>query len=105
MAKLLTVQNNTAPNIILTLDRSGQVINVTGCTVDLIMNLNGGVVNTGHTSCTLTNPTGGIVTYVPQVGDFATNGTYNCEVRITYGDGTVETLYQNFQIVVRTKLS
>lgn len=105
MAKLFNVQSNTAPNIILTLEREGSPINVTGCTVDLIMNLSGTVVNTGHTGCALTTPTSGVVTYTPTAADFATAGLYNCEVRITYADTTVETLYQKFQIQVRSKLS
>lgn len=108
--KLLSVEDNTAPPIVLTLERDNgdgttTAINVTGCTVALIINLNGTVTNTGHQSCSLTTPTSGIVTYTTQTADFATPGTYNCEVKITYGDGTIETLYEKFQVKARPKLS
>lgn len=105
MPKLLSVQSNTAPPIVLTLQRSGSPIDVTGCTVSLIINLNGTVINTGHQTCALTTPASGIVTYTTNAADFTTAGLYNCEVKIVYGDGTVETLYQKFQISVRSKLS
>lgn len=104
MAKIYTVQNNTAPPIVITLERDGNPIDVTGATVDLYINLNGTVTNTGHTSCTLTTPASGVVTYTTEAADFATAGSYNCEVKITYGDGTVETIYQEFQVVSRSDL-
>ena len=104
--KLLTVEDNTAPPITLTLERDGVAINVTGCTVDLyIKNPSGSITNTGHTSCTLTTPGSGIVTYTTQSTDFPVGATYNCEVKITYGDATVETLYETFNVVARTKLN
>ena len=102
--KLLQVEDNTAPNIVLTLERDDEAIDVTGATVDLYITLDGTVTNSGHTGCTLTTPTSGIVTYSPEATDFATNGTYKCEIKITYGDATVETLYETFNVQVRTKL-
>lgn len=104
MAKLFSVVGNTEPQIVLTLLLGGVPINLTGNTVDLFMNLKGTVVNTGHTLCALTTPLSGIVTYTPHTGDFATSGTYNCEARITYGDTTLQTIYQTFQIQVRDNL-
>lgn len=104
MPKLFTVQNNTAPPIVLTLERSDNPINVTGATVDLYINLTGTVVNTGHTSCALTTPAAGVVTYTTHASDFTTPGVYNCEIKISYGDGTIETLYQKFQVSSRVDL-
>jgi hypothetical protein len=104
MPKLFSVKTNDAPDIVLTLLRSNSPINVAGATVDLFMNLNGTIANTGHTSCTLTTPLAGIVTYSPTSTDFAAAGTYNCEVRITYPDATTEILYQKFTISVRDNL-
>lgn len=103
--QLLTVEDNTAPNIVLTLERSGVAIDVTGGTVALIIKLGATITNTGHQTCTLTTPASGIVTYSPLAADFATPGTYNCEIKITYGDGTVEILYEKFNVKARAKLS
>jgi hypothetical protein len=111
MSKLFLVEDNNAPSMVLTLVRkvagssSTTAIDVTGCTVDLIINLNGTVTNTGHTACTLTTPASGIVTYTIHATDFATPGLYNCETRITYADATVETIYEKFQVQARAKLS
>lgn len=104
MAKLLTVKSNSAPSIIITLERSGSPINVTGCTVDLFINLSGSVINTGHTGCTLTTPASGIVTYDLLAADTATAGLANCEARITYADTSVEIIYQKFQLNIRDNL-
>lgn len=105
--KLLFVEDNTAPAIILTLQRKPALtaINVTGCTVNLYINLNSALTNTGHTACTLTTPASGIVTYTILAADFATPGTYDCEVKITYADATIETIYEKFNVVARTKLT
>lgn len=104
--KLLFVEDNTAPAIVLTLQRKPALtaINVTGCTVNLYINLAGTLKNSGHTMCALTTPASGIVTYTILAADFATPGTYDCEVKITYGDSTVETIYEKFNVVARTKL-
>lgn len=104
MAKLFTVKSNSEPSIIITLERSGTAIDVTGATVDLFINLNGTVINTGHTSCALTTPVSGIVTYDLTAADTATPGLANCEVRITYSGGGVETIYQKFQLNIRDNL-
>ena len=108
--KLLTVEDNTAPPITITLQRkvSGGTpvsIDVTDCDVDLYIKLGDTITNTGHTACVLTTPGTGIVTYTTQAADFATPGTYDCEVKITYDDGTIETIYEKFTTIVRTKIS
>jgi hypothetical protein len=103
--KLLVVEDNTAPAIVLTLQRSGSAINVTGGTVDLYISLGGTITNTGHTACSLTSPASGIVTYQPVTGDFATPGTYNCEAKITYVDSRIETVYEKFTVNARARIS
>lgn len=107
MSKLFSVTTNTAPPIVLTLTRNGVVIDLTTVTnVDLSMSLNGTITNTGHTSCSINSPaSAGIVTYTPQASDFASAGLLNCEVKLTYSGGTIERLYQTFQIQVRAKLN
>lgn len=105
MPKLLSVVTNTAPTITISLVRSSAAINLTGCSVTLIMSLNGTVINSGHQTCTISTPaTSGIVTYALLTADTATSGTLQCEVKITYGDATTEIIYQKFQISVRDHL-
>lgn len=95
MAKIIinTVMGNTAPPLTLTCERDDVAINVTGCTVDLYIYKRKVLQNTGHTSCTLTTPASGVVTYVRQAGDTTTSGSYNCDLKVTYADATFEILY------------
>lgn len=105
MAKIFSVKTNTAPTLTITLQRDGVAIDLTGCSVNLYINLSGTVVNTGHTSCTVSTPaTSGVITYHLQASDTATIGLHNCEVKITYGDATTEIVYQKFQLSVRDNL-
>lgn len=104
--KLLLVEDNSAPDISITLQRDGSAINLsTVGSIDLFINLDGTITNTGHTACTVVDPLAGTILYTPQTVDFATPGSYNAEVKITYGDGSVETIYEKFKISARTKLS
>lgn len=99
------VQGNTAPPIDLTLDRDGSVIDLTGCTVSLIISQNNAITNAGHQSCTITSPaTAGKIRYLPQAADFAT-GSAVADVKITYSDTTVEILYEQAKFRVRSKLA
>lgn len=102
----LTVEENSAPNIDLILQRNSDRIDVTGATVVLVItNKAGTVVNTGHQTCTITDATQGEVTYAVNAADFANPGTYNAEVKITYANNTVERLYEVITIVARRKLA
>lgn len=99
-----TVQNNTAPPIQFTVERSGSPIDVTGCTVALVITRGTTVTNTGHQTCTLVTPSAGIVRYTPQTGDFPSPGTYKGDIKITYADTTVEYLYEQAKFKVRKKV-
>jgi hypothetical protein len=50
------------------------------------------------------DPLLGTIVYTPGASDFTDPGAYNAEVVITYGDGTIETIYEKFKIQARTKL-
>jgi hypothetical protein len=101
---LKIVEGNTAPPFSITCQRNGTVIDLTGCTVNLIIT-NGLVqTNIGHTACTNSNPTTGVVIYTPQTGDFATAGSYTCDVAITYANLSVETIYDQLKITARLKV-
>lgn len=98
------VAANTAPPMLLTLDRNGVAIDVTGCTCTLkIVSPSGTTTNSGS-SLTLVTPTAGIVQFTPIAADFPTAGTYTSEVKIVYTGGGVERLYQFQKFKVRTAL-
>jgi hypothetical protein len=102
--KLLIVEENTAPDIQMTLNRDGSPINLTTVSaIDLYITLNG-VVTNPVTACSVVDPLLGTIVYTPGANDFTDPGSYNAEVVITYGDGTVETIYEKFKIQARTKL-
>lgn len=96
-----TVAGNTAPPLELTAQRNGVDINLSGCTVDLIISLNGDVTNAGHQACTVVDSANGLVTYVRQHGDLPSANTYICDLKVTYGDGTFEVLYDQLRLRAR----
>jgi len=99
-----SVAGNTAPPLELTAQRNNVDINLSGCTVDLIITLNDLQTNTGHTTCTITDATNGVVQYVRQAGDIPTADTYLCDLKVTYGDGTSEVLYDQLKLKCRQPL-
>lgn len=103
--KINIVQNNTAPAISLTLKREGTVIDLTGCTVELILARGSTITNTGHQECTVVTPTSGVIQYDPETTDFATPGTYKADVRVTYADASFEVLYDQVKFKVRRRIA
>lgn len=99
-----SVSGNTAPPLELTAQRNNVDINLTGCTVNLIMTLNGVQTNTGHTGCTIVDAANGLVHYVRLTGDTPTPDTYLCDLKVTYGDGTFEILYDQLKVKCRAPL-
>lgn len=102
--KIKIVEDNTAPSILLTAQREGAAIDVTGATVNLIIAKGSTITNAGHQTCVLVTPTSGRVQYNPQVGDFATPGKYKADLQIIYADLTTEILYDQLSFQVRRKL-
>jgi len=99
-----TVEGNTAPPIVLTCQRNGVAINLSGCSVALVIAQNNTTItNTSHQGCTVTDVTNGVISYVRQTGDIPTAGNYFCDIVITYSDTTVETLWQQLKLVVGKK--
>lgn len=97
-----TVVGNTTPNVVITVQRNGVAVNVTGAGVLLIITKEktGAVTNTSQ-NCALTTPASGIVTYTPLAGDFPTAGRYLGEIKITYSDGKVERINEEILFVAR----
>jgi len=102
--KIKIVEDNTAPGILLTAERDGEAIDLTGATVKLILAKGSTITNTGHQTCTVVTPTSGRVQYDPEAGDFATPGTYKADLEITCADATIERLYDQLKFQVRRKL-
>jgi hypothetical protein len=104
MATLKTVAGNTAPPLVITCERDGAAINLTGCTVQLIIAKGATITQAGRTA-TLTTAASGIITYTPLVTDFPSAGTYKGDVKVTYGDGSIEILYEQLKMKARAALS
>lgn len=98
---LKTVAGNTAPALVITAQRAGVAVDVTGTTVKLYITKDGVQTNTGHETCSLTTPASGIVSYTRQSGDIPTKGTYICDLKIDYGAGSTEILYDQLKIKAR----
>lgn len=101
--KIVTVQGNTSPDLAITLWREGQPINLTGVTAVILIltGSTGSVTNTGHQTCTVTDATGGKISYSVTTGDFATAGNYSGEVQVTFASGKVEKIYETFSVKAR----
>lgn len=103
------VAGNTAPTYALTLERDNgdgttSVINLTGCTVVLI--IKGKTITNAAATCTIASPaTAGVIHFVPLATDFPTSGTYKADAKITYADSSVEIVYQQAIFRPRNKLS
>lgn len=102
-----TVIGNNAPDLVITCQRNGTAINVTGATVKLIIqNERTGIcTNTGSQNCTLTTPASGIVTYSPSITDFPQEGRYVCDIKITYSNGKIEDLRELILVIARGGIS
>lgn len=99
-----TVVANTAPPMLLTLERDGVGIDVTGCTCTLKIVASDGTVTNAGSALTLVTPAWGIVQFTPIAGDFPSAGTYKTEAKIAYAGGAVEKLYNIQKFKVRAGL-
>lgn len=94
-------EQNTAPPYQFTLERNGVVIDVTDCTVNLILAKGSTITNDGHQECEIITATAGIVQYTPQTGDFPSPGSYIADVQIVYPDTSEEVLYDQLKFKAR----
>lgn len=101
------VENNTAPAYQITCERDGTAIDLTGASVDLILQnkSNATITNTGHQGCSLVTATAGIISYTALSTDFDDAGTYVGDIKITYNGGGVEILYNQAKWKVRSKIA
>lgn len=102
-----TVEDNTAPDLRITLKRGGSSLDLTGCTVTMgIRNKRTkAITNTGHQNCTIISASEGIITYTPQANDYDNPAVdYEAEVKVTYPGGGVERIYETLTINPRPKI-
>lgn len=98
---LKIVAGNTAPNWLITCERAGVPINLSGCTVHL--NISDGTTIT-HTNAlaSITDSANGIISYTPVSADTPDGDTtYLVDVKITYGDSSFEVLYEQLKVKTR----
>jgi hypothetical protein len=101
-----TVAGNTAPPVTLTLEREGTVIDLTNTVVTLtIKNLSTQEITVQDAACSVTDATGGVITYTRGTGDIPTEGSYVADVKITYTDSTFEILYNQQKFKARAPIS
>lgn len=101
------VTGNTAPAYQITCERDGSGIDLSGATAELILQekSTATVTNSGHQSCTVVTAASGIISYTAESTDFPDKGTYVADIKITYGDGGIEILYNQAKFKVRQKIT
>lgn len=95
-----TVAGNTAPPFTITCKRDGSAIDLTGCTVELII-AKGNTITQAGKAATITTAASGIITYDQDATDFPSAGAYKADVKVTYSDSTIEVLYEQLKIKAR----
>lgn len=100
---LRIVAGNTAPNWLITCERAGVFINLAGCTVTVNIS-DGSVITRTGGLCTIVDSVNGLVSYTPTGTDCPAVGTYQVDVKITYGDGSKEILYEQLKVKTREPL-
>ncbi len=100
---LKIVAGNTAPAWQITCERNGTPINLTGCTVKLII-ANGATITNSNAAATISSAASGVITYAPLATDCPTAGTYKVDVKITYADFSYEVLYEQLKVKTRAPL-
>lgn len=102
--QLKIVAGNTAPSWVITCEREGTAINLSGCTVTLKI-AKGTTITQASGAASITTAASGIISYTPQATDCPTKGAYKVDVKITYGDATHEVLYDQLKVKVRAPIS
>lgn len=84
---------DTAPARVFNLKINGTAVDVTGATVKFKIknDTTGSRTNDAANTCVLTTPTAGVVTYNFLTGDVPSEGTYTCDLEVTYATGKIQT--------------
>jgi hypothetical protein len=105
---LLWVEDNTSPNLALTLQRNGSDISLASASkVELIIanDQTNAITNAGHQEATITDAAGGEISYAPEAADFPQAGRFKGDAKITYISGRSEILVDQLVVIVRAKNS
>lgn len=97
---LKIVAGNTAPNWLINCERAGVAINLTGCTVTVNITDGDVITRTGGLA-TIVDAASGLISYTPTTSDCPEETTYQVDVKITYGDGSFEVLYEQLKVKTR----
>jgi hypothetical protein len=101
-------KDDTKPDLFFTVKyvKTGLPVNITGCTVNFNIKFRGatGLKNSGHTLCTLTDPTNGVCKYTWTAADTDTNAMYTAELQITWVDTTVQTCRPSWNLYIMEDL-
>lgn len=97
---LKIVQGNTAPFWGITCERDGTAINLSGCTCTVNITDGATIQRTGG-AATIIDSANGIISYTPTVSDTAGGGPFQVDVRVLYGDGSHEVLYEQLKVKTR----
>jgi len=99
------VNDNTAPDYVITCQRDGTAIDLTGASVELIIkNSSTGTITQTGKAAAITTAASGIITYTADATDFPSAGTYVGDIKVTYSGGGVEILYNQVKWKVRDKI-
>lgn len=95
---------NSAPSWIITCQRAGVPINLTGCTVTLNIS-DGSIITRTNGVAVITSATTGLISYQPTATDCPIGGnTYLVDVKIVYSDASLEILYEQLKVKTRAAL-
>ena len=104
-ADFYIVEDNTAPDYVITCKRDGTAISLASASsVTLIIKRksDGTITQAGKTA-TITTPASGIITYTADATDFPSSGLYVADIKVTYSGGGIEILYKQASWYVRPK--
>lgn len=94
---------DTGPDVVLLLIEDGGVKDLTGVLVVLLKMRKPSGEEVSRAMTIDSTPTTGLASYTPTVDDFDEEGDYDCDVRVTAGDGSIQHALAPFTIVVRSE--
>jgi hypothetical protein len=100
------VEDNTAPDYVITCTRDGTAINLSAATsvVLIIQRKSDGVITQSGKAAAVTTPASGVITYTADTADFPSAGVYVADIKVTYSGGGIEILYNQAKFKVRSKI-
>jgi hypothetical protein len=106
MANFKIVEDNTAPDYVISCTRDGTAIDLSSATgvVLIIKNKSSNTITQSGKAASITTPSSGVITYTADATDFPSAGTYVADLKVTYSSGGIEILYGQAKFKVRAKI-